>query len=154
MKIGVLFLLVISVSSCALMQEVEDIRNGKADKDKQAREEAERKKAELEKERLARLWEAAQKACLPNTINLRVGQGQDDIIKLILRPVSVSAAGRETTWHYSLFQFCDPNSQFIPYKVVFNGEKVTSFGVDQNQIERDRAKVIIQKEMTNEEKKE
>lgn len=106
--------------------------------------------AEIEK---ARLQEFLNHRNLHNTINLKIGQSKKDVLGVLLDPSSVAAFGNETIWQYNLYRYPDAQSQIIPFKVMFNGENVSRFGIDQEQIERDRAKVIIQKDIASEKEK-
>lgn len=117
-------------------------------------EEEKRKEIErlrIEQERIAQL---VSKMNLKNTINLRIGQGFTQVQEILLDPASVSSNGDETVWHFKLFEFPDSNSKVFPFLVVFKKDRVVRFGVDQEQLERNRANVIIQKDMaTNSPKK-
>lgn len=108
------------------------------------------KSAEVEK---ARIQEFLNHRNLRNTINLKIGQTKKEVLDILLEPSSVSASGSETTWQYSLSQYPSMEAAIFPFKVVFSGEKVSRFGVDQDQIERDKARVIIQKDFTGEKEK-
>lgn len=113
---------------------------------KRLAEELARKK-EKEEERLALFPKSLQ-----NTINLKVGQSTNDVVQTLRHPNSVSATRKETIWHYLLWEYPTSEARLIPFIVAFSKDKVVRFGINQEQIERDRAKVIIQKDVATTDK--
>jgi len=157
MKMINLFILVSLTSSCSMWQYL----NGDTERFSMAKEREEQDKARQERNAQARKEKEAEDARiqerlsrknLQNTASLNVGMTMAQVEKIILEPSSVAANKKETIWQYNLFRFASLNADLVPFKIVFIGERVSSFGIDQEQVERDRAKVVIQKEMSGEKK--
>lgn len=138
-KLSLLAILVISYS-CAQLEEVynqhktpEPIDNSKELAEAQARKEM-----------------IIEKMSLSNTINLKIGQSDSDVKKIMLKPDSVSATENETVWHYNLYEnYIEGElNRMLPFRITFKKDRIVKFGIDQDQVERNKAQVIIQKDQT------
>lgn len=137
------------ISSCANFEEHLKYLSGDTQREK------ERVDKEKKEEESKINDEIARKISLPNTINLKIGQTKDEVKDILFSPEIVSADQFGENWHYRLYENYSRHSilnKIVPYKIKFKNEKVISYGVDQEQVERNKAQVVIQKDMTEEKK--
>nr|BDT28561.1 hypothetical protein BHI3_20270 [Bacteriovorax sp. HI3] len=157
MKGPFIVILMLVFVSCAQMDEhMKYLTGEKQEEAKRQKEEKIKAEALAEKEKQKNIAELnaliASKLSLSNTINLKIGQKKDEVIKILLKPDSVSASEKGEFWHYRLYENYNPQATYnkvVPFKISFRNERIISYGVDQEQVERDKAQVVIQKEMTN-----
>lgn len=134
-------LIALLLASCSSIKET-------IDKFKTPQESAEEKQARETKERLQFVLDHKN---LKNTIGIRIGQTQEQVHNILLDPDSVSGSEGEVVWHYSLYEHAyvninSPFTQRTPFRIIFKNNAVSKFGIDQDQMERNRANVIIQKD--------
>lgn len=145
---NILILAILATSfSCA---QLEDIYNKHKTPDNSAEK---TKEQQDEKIKMAII----EKISLPNTINLKIGQTDKQVKEIMMSPSSVSATETETVWHYKLYDGYQEGSLYnkiVPFRIAFKKEKVVKYGVDQDQVERNKAQVIIQKDANFEKSKD
>ena len=150
----ILLFFVFGLSGC---QTLQDFFNGSARRDKEwAEEQARIAHEKSEKERLKeqqeqeRLQARLDKRNLKNTVFLEPGWGQKKVLELLDEPNTTSANNGELIWTYELFEYPNINAQIFPFDIVFKNGKITRFGINQEQHERNIAikqgKVSIQKQ--------